>query len=190
MLYWIPCLMMSTYFVCVCVCVHARMCTCKCVPIMGENRNETVACSSAVSWSVITCRERASSQDSFDPLNCLLLLRPVRDPTRDFRVAPNPLVPPPGVWTLLWLRPNPCGCASKHFWYRSYNKMHSVNDWVGLRAIMAKRKIPAITRNQTLVIQPIVQVQIVEQSLQEQVLIIQTPLNWFRVSPMMGKYLE
>jgi hypothetical protein len=55
---------------------------------------------------------------------------------------------------------------------------------------MAKRKIPAITRNQTLVIQPTVQVQIVEQSLQEQVLIIQTPLNWFRVSPMMGKYLE
>jgi hypothetical protein len=100
-----------------------------CVPVMGAKRKETVVYSkvwfmpsSIVTWSVVTCRERASSQDSLDPLKCLLLPRPVRDPTRDFRVAPNPFVPPPGVWTLLWLRPNPCGCASKHFWYRSYKK--------------------------------------------------------------------
>lgn len=45
-----------------------------------------------------------------------MFLRPVKDPTKDFRVAPKPL--PLGVFRLLAFL-KPCGCASKHFWYLS-----------------------------------------------------------------------
>lgn len=57
----------------------------------------------------------ASSQDSaVTPFP----LRPVKDPTNDLRVAPNPR---PGVCASARPRPSPVGCASRHFWYLNCN---------------------------------------------------------------------
>lgn len=65
----------------------------------------------------ITCNDRASSQE-FDPF-----LRPVRDPIKDLSAAPKLLL---GVWEPDWGLPMPCGCASKHFWYLSWNSKRKI----------------------------------------------------------------
>jgi len=67
-----------------------------------------------------TCSVKTSSQDWVN-----FILRPVMVPTNDFNVELIPFLDMPFTLGLLilWLKDilgfKPCGCASKHFWYRN-----------------------------------------------------------------------